>query len=349
MGELESEVRRLVEAQLGVAVVAIVPIESGIGLRRFLRVATAGAPATLIARLETPEDPAGRPPGIPPEPPIEPLRAFLESNGLPVPARYGGDPARGIELQEDVGTTSLAAIAPRASDAERVGLYREVLGWLPKLQRLRDPGGLPTFGRQLDAAHLRYKGELFATWSLPFALGREADAGATEAVHAAFARIAAEIEDAPRRLAHRDLQSRNVQVRPGLGDAPPRLAMIDFQGAFLAPPEYDAVALLRDSYVELADAELAAQLAWLRPALPDAPDPDTFQRRFDLLTLARKGKDHARFVYAWRQRGDDRYLAYLPTTARALRGAARRAAERDAVFAPFAALVARLPDAPCAR
>jgi aminoglycoside/choline kinase family phosphotransferase len=348
LGELESELRSLVEAQLGVAVTKIEPIAAGIGLRRFFRVTTDGSPASLVARVDAAEDPAGRPPGIPPEPPIEPLRRFLAAAGLPVPARLGGDPAREIELHEDVGARALADVVPELSETERVRVYRDVLAWIPRLQRLEDPGALPTFARRLDRAHLRYKGQLFATWSLPLALGREPTPAESDATTAAFLRIADLLADAPLRLAHRDLQSRNVQVRGGAHGAAPRLAMIDFQGAFLAPPEYDAVAFLRDSYVELADAEVAAHLAWLRPQLPDAPDPDTFQRRFDLLTVARKGKDHARFVYAWRQRSDARYLEHLPATARALRAAGARLEANDRAFAPLAAVLARLPDAPCA-
>ena len=347
---MESEIQRLVESQLGVSVVSIAPIRAGLGLRRFFRVATSGAPATLVVRVEAPEDPAGRPPGVPPEPPLEPLRSFLEAAGLPVPARFGGDDARGIALLEDVGDVSLADAVSGAEAPTRAALYREVLGWIPRLQRLADPSGrVPAFGRRLDRSLLRYKGDLFARWSLPAALGRPARAAEEAAVRAAFEAIAALLDDAPLRLAHRDLQSQNVHVRPAAAGAPPRLAMIDFQAAFLAPPEYDAVALLRDSYVELPAGELDAHLAWLRPALPDAPEPDAFQRRFDLLTLARKGKDHARFLYAAGERRDERWLRYLPATARALRAAAPRVAGLDPRLADLAGLVERLPEAPCAR
>jgi aminoglycoside/choline kinase family phosphotransferase len=124
--------------------------------------------------------------------------------------------------------------------------------------------------------------------------------------------------------------------------------MIDLQGAFLAPPEYDLVCLLRDSYVELDEAELAHQLGRIRPRLPDAPDAESFARRFDLLTLARKGKDCARFLYAAQERGDRRFLHYLPASVRALRRAARAAAARDAALAPLAELVFQLPEDPCA-
>ncbi len=342
----ESEVRALVEAQLGVPVVRVEPIATGLGLRRFLRVHTGGVPATLVARIEAPEDPAGRPAGAAPEPRLEPLRTFLERGGLPVPARLGGDPRRGVDLLEDVGSRSLAEVCAGASEPERTALRRAVLAWIPALQRLTETAGLPAFERRLDRAQIRYKGDLFAAWSLPQALGRAPQPSETKAVERAFERIADLLEGAPLRLAHRDLQSQNVQVRTS-GEAPPRLAMIDFQAAWLAPPEYDAVCLLRDSYVEIPAPEREDHLAWLRPRLPDAPDPDTFRRRFDLLTVARKGKDHARFVYAARERGDRRWLRHLPAPARALRDAAPGVARLDPALADLAGWLDRLPDARC--
>jgi hypothetical protein len=114
---MESEIRRLVESQLGVSVRSIAPLRAGLGLRRFFRVATSGTPATLVARVEAPEDDAGRPMGAAPEPPLEPLRGFLEAAGLPVPARLGGDDAAGITLLEDVGDTTLEDAVAAASIA----------------------------------------------------------------------------------------------------------------------------------------------------------------------------------------------------------------------------------------
>ena len=107
--------------------------------------------------------------------------------------------------------------------------------------------------------------------------------------------------------------------------------------------------LLRDSYAELPELELEHQLERIRPQLPDAPDAESFARRFDLLTLTRKGKDLARFLYVARERGDERYLAYIPATLRALRGAAERCVQRDPAFAALAELIAGIPEAPCTR
>jgi aminoglycoside/choline kinase family phosphotransferase len=340
---LDARVRRGVRQALGARVARIEWLPGQLGTRRFARVHLRGAaPATLIARLDAPEDPAGRPPGIPPEPPLEPIRARLEAEGLPVPARIGGDAGEGIDLLEDLGDLTLRDAAAQAGPDERRALYEEACDLVPRLQCVRG-GEIEAFRRRLDDAHFAYKAELFAA----HALAPDAGVARRTVVREAFARIAAAVREAPARLAHRDFQSANLIVRPGR-PAGARLAMIDLQGALLAPPEYDLVCLLRDSYVELPEAELEHHLARTRPRLPDAPAPDAFEQRFDLLTLSRKGKDVARFLYAARERADPRFLGYVPATLRALRRAARRVASRDPAFAAFAALLAEIGEPPCA-
>jgi aminoglycoside/choline kinase family phosphotransferase len=346
---LDALLRALVRSSLGVEISGIEAIAGQIGLRRFLRVrlaARAGAPATLVARIEAPEDPASRPSGVSPEPALEPIRALLAAHGLPVPARYGGDAAAGIELLEDAGERSLAAAVENADAATRRALYAEVCALVPRLQRIQGPAaGVAAFERRLGAEQIAYKASRFCEWSLP-ERGRPASAAEARAVRAAFDVVAEAVLRAPQRLAHRDLQSSNVHVRDG---APPgaRIVLLDLQGAWLAPPEYDLVCLLRDSYVELPEQEVGEQLERVRPELPDAPDPEAFARRFDLLTLARKGKDHALFHFVARTRGDRRYLRFVRATVRQLRRASERAAARDARLVPLAELIAELPETPC--
>jgi aminoglycoside/choline kinase family phosphotransferase len=345
--ELESRLRALVRAQLGAEVTGIEPIAGQLGLRRFLRLRLAarpGAPATLVARVEAPEDPASRPAGVAPEPPLEPVRRLLERSGLPVPARFGGDAAAGIDLLEDAGERSLAAAVADAPAESRRALYREVCALVPLLQRILPPQpGVAAFDRRLGAEQLAYKAGRFIEWSLP-ERGRPASAAEAQAVRAAFDAIGEAVARAPGRLAHRDLQSSNVHVRAGGG-----VTLLDLQGAWLAPPEYDLVCLLRDSYVELPELEIEEHLAAIRPELPDAPAPEELRRRFDLLTLSRKGKDHALFHFVARTRNDSRYLRFVPATVRHLRAAAGAAAARDPRLAPLAELIAQLPEQPCAR
>ena len=204
---------------------------------------------------------------------------------------------------------------------------------------------MEAFQRHLDAPLIAYKAELFCDHALR-ARGRDASAAERSCVRDAFSAIARVASAAPQRLAHRDYQSANLHVDPA-APAGRRLTLIDLQGAFLAPPEYDAVCLLRDSYVELAPDELASLSERVRTGVPDAPEADAFAARFDLLTLTRKGKDLARFLFAARKRGDTRFLGHVATTRRALRAAAERAAARDPVFADLAALVHELPEPTC--
>jgi hypothetical protein len=343
---LEATLRALVRSALGREATGFEPIAGQIGLRRFLRIRLSprpGGPATLVARIEAPEDPASRPAGAAPEPPLEPIRRLLEASGLPVPARFGGDPAAGIELLEDAGERSLASAVAGADEGTRRALYREVCALVPRLQRIAGPApGVAAFERRLGAEQIAYKATRFIEWSLP-ERGRPASRAEAQAVRAAFDAVAEAVARAPLRLAHRDLQSSNVHVRED-----GRLMLLDLQGAWLAPPEYDLVCLLRDSYVELPAREIEEQLARVRPELPDAPAREELEARFDLLTLARKGKDHALFHFVARTRDDPRYLRFAPATVRHLRAAAGRAAARDARLAPLAELIAELPETPCA-
>ncbi len=351
----EALVAEVVRAQLGAAVSRFSWLRGALGFRSFSRIwleasetTRQSLPETLIARIEAADDPSRRPAGVLAEPALEPIRALLESEGLPVPRRFGADPARGIELLEDLGERSLADFARSADARELDSLYREACELPPRLQRIEARPGVANFARQLDDAHLRYKAERFARWSLH----RDRAASPEEAtvVREAFERIAREIRSAPRRLAHRDLQSANLQLvetpRGSAAKMPFRLVMIDLQGAFMAPPEYDLVCLLRDSYVELTEAAVAAHLARVRSALPDCPDAEIFQLRFDLLTLSRKAKDHALFRAVARERGDERYLQYLPATRRYLQTAAARVASKYPEYADLNHLIQAIPELP---
>jgi aminoglycoside/choline kinase family phosphotransferase len=334
---------------LGVPVVGVERVPAGIGLRSFYRLRFRGGPGTAIARLDAPEDPAGRPAGVPPEPPLEPIRALLERAGLPVPRRYAADPARGVELLEDGGPESLCDRFAKAAPSERRALVAGALDLVPRIQRVRDDGsGVAAFARRLDAALFRYKAELFASVSLADALGRAPSPAEGAVVTDAFDWIARHCARAPQRLAHRDLQSQNLLLR-GAPDGDRACLLIDLQGAFLAPPEYDVVCLLRDSYLALDEALVRSECERIRPLLPDAPPAADFALRFDLLTLTRKGKDHARFLVAL-GRGETRFRRYLAPTAAMLRGAAARTRDLAAPLARLAELVAQLPaETPCAR
>ena len=101
--------------------------------------------------------------------------------------------------------------------------------------------------------------------------------------------------------------------------------------------------LLRDSHVALSAAQVQEHLTEIRPQLPDAPDPRTFFRRFDLITLVRVAKDLSHYLHAASERGDRRYLTLVPNALANLREAAARARPRDPEIGALADVIEGSP------
>jgi aminoglycoside/choline kinase family phosphotransferase len=330
----------IVFERLGRRVTSIEPIAAGMGARRFHRLHFSdGTPESMVARSDdsgaaSPEPaksaprppPSSRPPLGPapawlPEPPLEPLRSFLEAAGLPVPKSFGHFPELGLDLLEDVGTRNLLGADPR----DREGLYREACALVPRLQRLAaKPDRIPAFGRRYDAALVDTKLWKWLNWAIPGLLRREANAREREDLNELFTAIVEDLEGAPRRLAHRDFKAENLHLRPPGAGGRPSLVMIDVQGAFIAPPEYDLVCLLYDLQTDLDESLAMRLLAEVVPSLPDHPSSETVRRRFDALAVARLAKDVAHVVHAGRVRGDWRRWAEIPRGLELLERAAGR-------------------------
>jgi aminoglycoside/choline kinase family phosphotransferase len=350
----------LAERELGAKLLGLDSIAPGLGNRRFFRLHLtplsltpdpphqhaeahrADTPSSVIARIEADEDPEKRATGVAPEPPLEPVRSFLEQAGIPVPKRYGTDSDLGVELIEDVGARSLEQFAQSANPEQRTKLYAEACSLIPRLQKLEAPTPpIAAFERRLDRALIESKATRILDWALPWWLKRDPSDAECEVVRQSFSHIADVCDDAPMRLSHRDMKAANIHLRETAPDGE-RLVLIDLQGAFMAPPEYDLVCLLRDSHVPLPSEEVAQHIDATRPELPDAPEPEVFDRRFNLLTLSRVGKDAAHYIHAFTESGDARYLPLLPTAREVLREFSARAASMDPALGNFADLIHEL-------
>jgi aminoglycoside/choline kinase family phosphotransferase len=335
----------VVEAALGRRPVHIDSVPAGLGDRHFLRLSFQdGEPRSLIARLEadsplwiategrasSPSNPANRdsrtsmPPRWLPDPPLEPTRRTLEAEGLPVPASALSRPDLGLDLLEDLGTRTLLSL--RGED--RIAGYRAACALLPRLQRITagaDP--IPAFSRLYDPALVASKAWKWLNWTIPLILGRPATPTETTETHALFDHIAALASSAPRVLSHRDFKAENLHVvPPRAAGAPERIVMIDIQGAFLAPPEYDLVCLLYDLQTTLPESLIAELTDATRASLPDPPAPELFAERFDALALARLCKDVSHVVHAACARGDRRRWPEIPRGLELIRRAGGRRA-----------------------
>lgn len=324
-------IERLVEARFPGAAPRIQPIPAGLGHRRFYRVALSPSttandpdrPVSLVARVDPPAPaPAASRARYAwsPEPELESIRAFLESAGLPVPLAYHRDPAARIDLLEDVGTRTLLDV--EGGDQRR--WYRAASALLPRLQSLTASAAeVPAFGRRFDAALVRTKAAKVLDWSFPGWLGRSARPDEREALETGFDALGALLVASPARLAHRDFKAENIHlVRSPNGEE--RLVWIDLQGAFLAPPEYDLVCLLRDVQASLPEALVAELQEEALARLPDAAARAQSRERFEAIAVLRLAKDIAHIVDAATSRGDRRRWHEIPHGLALLEGSLRR-------------------------
>ena len=197
--------------------------------------------------------------------------AFLEfsrhfrRHGLPVPEIYGEDLNHGAYLEEDLGDTTLfeflsdhregATIAP-----ETIAAYRMVVALLPRFQveagrdlnyRVCYPRA--SFDRQSIAWDLNYFKYYFLRLAgIPFN---------EQALEDDFSRLTKFLLTANREyFLYRDFQSRNIMLRPALGDLNQvQPYFVDYQGGRKGALQYDIASLLYDAKADLPP-ELRQQL-----------------------------------------------------------------------------------------
>ena len=223
---VESEVRSLVEAQLGVAVhedradrrrhraPALLPRRRRTATRarssrasRRRRIRRAGRPASRPSRRSS--------------------RCAASSRARACPCRAAS--AATPRAASSCTRTSARTRSPTSSPALAAGRTHRActaasLAWIPALQRLRDPGRAPDLRAPARRRALPLQGRALRDVE-PAARARPRRRRARRRTRCArrFARDRrARSRDAPLRLAHRDLQSRNVHVRRAPAGGAPR-------------------------------------------------------------------------------------------------------------------------------
>ncbi len=273
------------------------------------------------------------PPGAGPEevtkggrPPVDPfvdVQRYLASLGVRVPAIRAFEEPEGLMVLEDLGDDMLETRLLAGDD--RAALYQRAVDQLARLRAAAEarPSGCLAFGRAFDEDLYRWELQHFREWLLEAWKGAALAPSERAELDAWFDRIAASLAAEPRGFTHRDYQSRNLMVLPG-GEQ----AVIDFQDALLGPRQYDLVALLRDSYVELDQPFIEAMLRRYLVRLAEAGGPrleyGPFRETFDLLTVQRKLKDAGRFVFIDRVRKNPGFLVSIPASLRYVREALAR-------------------------
>jgi N-acetylmuramate 1-kinase len=300
-------------------------LPGGAGNRIYWRVhGLTGASAVV---MELPADPVkseeASKDDAPTELPFLNVQRYLERIGVRVPRVLLDAAKDGFLVIEDLTDRTLEMALKEGVDRKK--LYAEAIDQLARLrahaERAPDPSCL-AWTRAFDYDLYHWEFEHFIEYGL---LGRGAKPSDAELqiLRHHFARVSRELADAPRSFTHRDYQSRNIMVLPE-GEQ----VVIDFQDALQGPRQYDLVALLRDSYVELdrplIDQMLSRYLQRFEAEGGQRLDSGEFVAFFDLLTVQRKLKDAGRFVFIDQVKKNPSFLPHIPCSLRYVRDALKR-------------------------
>src|SRR5918912_2027534 len=299
-------------------------LPGGAGNRVYWRVGNATGVSAIV--MELPPEPGKSEEvskdGAPQELPFLNVHRYLERLGVRVPRIYLDAHRRGFVVLEDLTDRTLE-VALR--DGNRHDLYARAIDQLARLRAHaeREPDtSCMAFGRAFDFDLYQWEFEHFIEYGL---LGRGAKPTEAELreLRDTFSRVSRELATAPRSFTHRDYQSRNIMILPS-GEQ----VVIDFQDALLGPRQYDLVALLRDSYVELPreliDEMLRRYLQQFAREGGPRIDEREFVSFFDLLTVQRKLKDAGRFVFIDQVKKNPLFRVHIPSSLRYVKDALAR-------------------------
>jgi len=277
-------------------------------------------PADPVKSEEASKDHAPR------ELPFLNVHRYLERIGVRVPKIFLDRSRDGFLVIEDLTDRTFGRALKEGQDREK--LYATAIDALARLRAHAEEHPDPSciaWTRSFDYDLYQWEFEHFIEYGL---LGRGAKPTRAElqTLRSEFARISQQLYSAPRSFTHRDYQSSNIMVT----DAGEQV-VIDFQDALQGPRQYDLVALLRDSYVELdrplIDRMLHRYLGAFAGEGGPALDEGEFVAFFDLLTVQRKLKDAGRFVFIDRVKKNPSFLTHIPSSLRYVRDALARRPE----------------------
>lgn len=328
--EIEQTLRKQVEQAVGRALAnpKVVKLKGDASNRSYYRVADGNSSWVAMvmppdAKKASEEATKGEPPK---ELPFVNVHRYLTGLNVRVPQILRYDEPAGIMVLEDL--SDLTFEEALRSTGKQEALYKEAVELLAHLragaEKHPDPACL-AFTRAFDEDLYDWELHHFREWGMEAWSGRQSTGEERSILDSNFRRIARELAAAPRGFTHRDYQSRNIMVKTG------ELVVIDFQDALQGPRQYDLVALLRDSYVELerpfVDAMLDHYIVCFERETGETIDAKAFKAFFDLLTVQRKLKDAGRFEFINRVKGNPGFLVSIPASLRYVKNAFDRQPE----------------------
>ena len=239
---------------------------------------------------------------------------FLRTLKLPVPELFHYHSEKGLLFLEDLGGHTLEDWIRDHPDDKKI-YYRQAVDLLAKLHHR----ATKNISAESPVFHLRFDVEKLM-WELDFMLEHYVEGLNQSRLHEKeiaeirghFLVICQTLAKQEPVFTHRDFHSRNLMAQNG------NLILLDFQDARMGPCQYDLVSLLKDSYVPLEDSfrnELIERYIQLKEKAENlSVDPQEFQRIFDWMSIQRNLKAVGTFAFQAVQKGNPRYLEYIPET-----------------------------------
>ena len=174
------------------------------------------------------------------------LHTLLSRHAIPVPAIMAIEAEKNILLLEDCGDLLLQDLFNSSIQHTLPDRYREIIDVLVQLQAISGHNNQIPFSISFDKEKLMFEFDFFIQYGLLNYFAPTFDEHLIGRLRYEFETIA-EILVKPQHfvLNHRDFHSRNILIHQN------KPVIIDFQDARMGLPQYDAVSLIKDSYVRL--------------------------------------------------------------------------------------------------
>jgi hypothetical protein len=313
------------------ALVSLAPLAGDASSRRYYRarIESATAPASLIVMqlagsslpLSSEELSIFREP--PKELPFLNVHRFLSQINVRIPALYGAWADEGILLLEDLGDRSLWEVVQGLPAVEILSWYEKALDQLLLIQvegtRQNKDASCIAFQQRFDLPLYMWEFDHFIEYGLEKRPGGKIGDGDKKRLRESFEEMARVLAGLAPCLSHRDYHSWNLMARDG------DVAVIDFQDALLAPPQYDLASLLNDRETDRVigpdlETRLLDYYLQKREQLGEQrANRDEFLHHYILSALQRDFKVVGRFYYLDLVKGKPGYKKYIPPTLKRLR------------------------------
>jgi N-acetylmuramate 1-kinase len=275
----------------------------------------------------------------PKELPFLNMHRFLSGIGVRVPKLYGHWQNEGILLLEDLGDTALWDRVQSLPADEVLTWYEKAVDELLILQirgtEARDEACV-AFQQRFDFRLYMWEFDHFLEYGLEKRPGTCIAGTLIEELRRIFSDIAHRLDRYPSCLNHRDYHSWNLMIHD---DA---VAVIDFQDALLAPPQYDLASLLNDRITDSViqpqmEDHLVSYYLRQRAGIEKRPiDSDDFREIYLLSAIQRDFKVVGRFYYLDLVKGKPGYRKFIPPTVRRLKRNLARLPQLESIIPTLA-------------